>query len=81
MACSHPMPLHLSSQLLFVFLPEVASSGWPKCQDEFHYENLRLLVPLVLPYSFGPTVLSGEKTHLMAAVIHEHACMAVKMCS
>lgn len=80
MACSHPMPLHLSSQLLFVFLPEVASLGRCKRQDEFRYEN-QLLVPLVFPHSFGPAVLSGEKTHLTAAVIHEHACVAVKMCS
>lgn len=54
----HSVPLHLSSQMLFVFLPEVTSSGWPKHQHEFHYENERLLV---LPHSFGPAMLPGEK--------------------
>lgn len=64
MACSPPVPLQLSSQMVFVFLPEVASLGWSKRQDEFHYENQKFLVPLVLPHSFGPTVLPGEKPHL-----------------
>lgn len=81
MVSSHPLPLHLSSWLLFVFLPELTSLGWPKCQDKFHYKNQRLLVLLVLPHSFGPAALTGEKTPLTAAVIHEHTCVAVKMCS
>lgn len=81
MACPDPVPLHLSSQLLLMFLPELASSGWPKHQHEFHYENKRLLVLLVLPCSFGPAMLPGEKTPLMAAVVYEHACVAVRVCS
>lgn len=81
MARPHSVPLHLSSQLLLVFLPDVASSGWPQCHHEFHYENERLLVLLVLPHSFGPTMLSGEKTPLMAAVVYEHTCVAVRVCS
>lgn len=81
MAHPHSEPLHLFSQLLFAFLPEVASSGWPKRQHEFHYENERLLVLLVLPHSFGPTMLPGEKTALMAAVVYQHACVALRVCS
>lgn len=81
MARPHLVPLHLSSQLLFVFLPDVVSSGWPKRQHEFHYENERLLVLLVLPHSFGPTLLPEEKTLLMAAVVYEQACVAVRVCS
>lgn len=81
MAQPDSVSLHLSSQLLFVFSPEVASSGWPKRQHEFHYENKRLLVLLVLPHSFGPSMLPEEKTPLMAAVVCEHACVAVRVYS
>ena len=57
MVCS-PLPPHRSSQMLLVLLPEVTSSGWPKHRDEFQYRKQRLLVPLVLPHSFSPAILS-----------------------